>query len=105
MTLIAANAANRASGQQGQEKKMRDVMIYQRWLGDCLMGLGLTQQQADDEAMREGRSAGAFGPGMGEAGGFETEEEYRSALTGGPEWLSDCSPGVLEGLEWREVEE
>lgn len=79
-----------------------NVKIYQAWLGDGLMGVGFTQEQADEDALREGRAVGVFGPGMGENGGFDTEDEYMAALSRGGEWLSECSPSVLEAIEWRE---
>lgn len=83
----------------------RDVMIYQSYLGDGLMGVGLTREQADEDALREGRASGVFGPGMDEAGGFATEEDYFQALSRGVEWLSHCSASTLEALEWRDIEE
>lgn len=79
-----------------------DVRIYHTWLGDGLMGVGLTKDQAVEMARESGKDTGAWGKDGTLRGAFDSEDDYMNVLDVGSDWLSECSLTVLALLTTRE---
>jgi len=85
--------------------EMKDVRIYHAWIGEMLMGVGLTEDQAVEHALKSGEESDSWGDDGRERGAFGSKEEYLDALDVSSDWLSDCDLTILSLLETREVED